>query len=66
MICYKDRSYCYWSAAGICKNTVCDKAFTQHDHVDAMKWWIAMGNANPGNYPVMLADLQTKDCGSVR
>lgn len=58
MMCYKDKSYCVWAMRGICKNTSCERAFTQQDHAEAIAWW------GSDQYPVMLADLQTKDCGA--
>jgi len=65
MMCYKDKSYCVWAMRGICKNTTCERAFTQKDHEEATAWWATFGS--PGgehNYPVMIADLQTPDCGA--
>lgn len=56
MMCYKDQSWCFWSR--MCGNDSCPRKFTQQHHEDAIKWW---GDAN---YPLMLADLKTDDCGA--
>ena len=56
MICYRDMSFCCWSQ--VCQNKACPRNLNKEEIEKATKWW------GGSNFPVMLADLQTKDCGA--
>ncbi len=56
MLCYQDRSWCVWS--NVCQNKTCERNLNAQEIVNATEWW---GN---GQFPVMYADLQTKECGA--
>ena len=59
MMCYKDQTWCIQFLTGICKNKECSLALTEQEQDKAIKWW---GNEN---FPVMLGDRKTEDCGYV-
>ena len=54
---FKDKSWCHWGVNGLCKNTTCVNTLTPALREEAIKWW---GN---NQFPIVVADLQTEDCG---
>lgn len=58
MLGFKDRSWCHWGVNGYCSNTKCERTLTPELRKEAIDWW------GDSNFPLQIADLQTKDCGA--